>query len=258
MKNHLPPEKFGKAAVVKHGAYTFEKLAIEGFCNPIVLGGIMCGESAFHALGFEVIGELCAEVLASAVTAETFDLCAMLGVSPSFEFDIGIEGVILPMKKFDMRPAGTVIGERGVIFPITPPPHQPQPIHHHLSPQPPPHLPPLPYLPVLHPSSLSALSFHSSALCPTICLEVTFLLAVVACHVLPPPGASTELPPSPLRPVRIKCNVLLIPPGVLLHEVTSVKIIGYETDYSVRIKWGFAQLCSGKDRRYGGFINGWE
>ena len=118
MKNRLPPEKFGKAAVVKHGAYMFEESAIEGFRNPIVLGGIMRGESSLHSFGFEMVGELCAEVLAPAVTAETLDLRAVLGVSPSFEFDIGVEGVILPMKKFDMRPAGTVIGERGVIFPM--------------------------------------------------------------------------------------------------------------------------------------------
>ena len=78
----------------------------------------MCSESVFCALGFEVIGELCAEVLTSAVAAEMFDLRAMLGVSPSFEFDIGVEGVILPMKEFDIRPVGTVISERGVIFPM--------------------------------------------------------------------------------------------------------------------------------------------
>ena len=76
----------------------------------------MSGESLLHSFGLEMVGKLHAEILTPAVTAEMLDLCTMLGVSPSFKFDIGIEGVILPMKKFDMRPAGTIISERGVIF----------------------------------------------------------------------------------------------------------------------------------------------
>ena len=71
----------------------------------------MCGESLLRPLGFEVMRERVAEVLSSAVTAETLDLRTMLGVSPRFELEVGIEGVVFPVEEFDVGPACAIVGE---------------------------------------------------------------------------------------------------------------------------------------------------
>ena len=95
MKNSLPPEKFGEAALVKHSTHPLEKSTIKGLRDAIVLRSIVCGESPFCPLGFEVLGEFVTEKFPSAVASKPFDFCVMLGVHPRFEFLIRFERVIL-------------------------------------------------------------------------------------------------------------------------------------------------------------------
>ena len=97
MEDSLPPEKFGKTAVMEHSPYTFKNSTIKGLRNTVVLGSIMCGESAFCASGFEVIGEFRGEEFPSTVASKSFDLYTMLGICPGFEFLVCIKGIVLSM-----------------------------------------------------------------------------------------------------------------------------------------------------------------
>ena len=55
--------------MMEHSANALENATIKGFSNPIVLGGVMCGEAAFGSLGLKVSREILIQVFPPTIRA---------------------------------------------------------------------------------------------------------------------------------------------------------------------------------------------
>src|SRR5947208_1441582 len=103
---------------MQEGVHALHKMVVEQLRDAIMLRRVMGSEATFSALLFEVLGELTAGVLPTAVRAQMLDAHTMLSVSPRCEVLVGIQSLVLGVQGGQTGVTGGVIGECNVISPF--------------------------------------------------------------------------------------------------------------------------------------------